>query len=148
MFSLFWQQLGKQNYPTTCLHQLQTIWNFAARQIINVSGTHHIAWVGSLQPQSISAWARGLWPLWTMLYNSPYTLYLGQSEMERHRNVHGLITETNYEDFKRFIMLGTFYQVHRGQMSQICDISPLRCLVLADYIKTTAWIMNNKQIHF
>ena len=39
---------------------------------------------------------------------------------------HGLIPDTNYKHLECFVMLGTHSKLHRGQMSHICDISPLR----------------------
>ena len=60
--------------------------------------------------------------------DTSHTLYLDLSAAENPSHFHGLITETNYEHLKRFVMLGMHSKVRRGQMSQICDISPLRVI--------------------
>ena len=40
---------GKQNHPTACWHQLHP--RFWVLHLGNASGTHQIAWAGSLNPQ-------------------------------------------------------------------------------------------------
>ena len=53
VFSLFWLQLGYKNDPTAyCTSYTHNIRFYSKR---NVSATHQIAWVGSLNPQI--AWA-------------------------------------------------------------------------------------------
>ena len=42
------------------------------------------------------------------------------------RKTTGLIADTNYEHLECFVMLGMHSQLHRGQMSHIYNISPLR----------------------
>ena len=52
----------------------------------------------------------------------PYSLFRPKGG----RNFHGLIPDTNYKHLECFITLGTHSEPRRGQMSHICDISPLR----------------------
>ena len=75
----------------------------------NASGTHQSAWEGSLKPQI--AWAaRGASP----------------KNHQRFTHFHGFVPHTNYKHFECFATLGTHSELCRGQMSHICDISPIR----------------------
>ena len=99
----------------------------------NVSATHQIVWAGSLNPQI--AWVvRGLRPLRTPLTHlplkfSPCSIFRpkgSQKTIKCFSNFHGLIPDTSYKHLECFVRLGTHSQLRRGQMSHICDISPLR----------------------
>ena len=57
-----------------------------------------------------------------------YTLKFLHYSIFRAKGGHfrGLIPDTNYKHLERFVMLGTHSELHRGRMSHICDISPLK----------------------
>ena len=54
------------------------------------------------------------------------TWYFGQRAAKKTINsfshFHGLMRDNNYKHFEWFVMLGTHFEPHRGQMSHICDI--------------------------
>ena len=50
----------------------------------------------------------------------------GRKTINVFSHFHGLIPDTNYRHLECFVMLGTLSKLRRGQMSHICDISPLR----------------------
>ena len=54
----------------------------------------------------------------------------GQKTINVFSHFHGLIPNTNYKHLECFIMLGTHSKLCRGQMSHICDISPLRVKIV------------------
>ena len=58
-------------------------------------------------------------------YSIQFPLIVPYSDINFFHHFHVLITETNYYDFECFLIVVTHSQGHRGQMSQICDISPL-----------------------
>ena len=74
-------------------------------------------------------------PTWSTTFSNllaqkfpPYSIFrpkCGWKAIECFSHFYGLITETNYEHLECFVMLETHSQVHRGQMSHICGISPL-----------------------
>ena len=101
----------------------------------NASGTHQSAWAGSQKPQF--AWpARGLRPPRTPINGGtpplkfpPYSLFRpkgGQKSSNVFSYFHGLVPDINYMYLEGFVMLGTHFKPHRGEMSHICDISVLR----------------------
>ena len=101
----------------------------------NVSAAQQIAWAGSLSPQT--AWAaRGLCTFEPPLMGGhpplkfpPYSLLRakgGRKTINFFSHFHGLIPDTIYEHLDWFVMIGTHSELRRGQMSHICDISPLR----------------------
>ena len=57
----------------------------------------------------------------------PHSLYLRQRGPKNHRLFKAFFMDyTNYKPLECFVTLGTHSQLHRGQMSHICDIGPLK----------------------
>ena len=84
----------------------------------NASGTNQNAWAGSLKPQI--GWAVKIPPI--VLFRPKG----GRKTVNIFSHFHGLLPDTNYKHLECFVMLGTHSEPRRGQMSHICDISPLR----------------------
>ena len=63
------------------------------------------------------------------LKSPPYSIFRTEDSRKTinvFSHFHGLIPDTNYKHLECFVMLGTQSELRRGQMSHICDISPLR----------------------
>ena len=63
------------------------------------------------------------------LKSTPYSLFMpngGWKTVNFFSHFHGLVPDTNCNHLECFVMLGTHSQPRRGEMSHICDISPLR----------------------
>ena len=70
----------------------------------------------------------------------PYSLFRtkgGRKTINVFSHFHGIMPDNNYKHFECFVMLGTHSEPRRGQMSHICDISPLR--VNAYQVKYWIW---------
>ena len=121
---------GKQNDPTACWHQLHQ--RFQVLQQGKCLSYPPEAWAGSLKLQI----ARGLHPLRTPINRGhtplkfpPYSLCRPKGSRKTinfFTHFHGLVPHTNYKHLECFVMLGIHSEPRRGQMSHICDISPLR----------------------
>ena len=108
---------GKQNDPTACWHQLHPrfqvlqqgkCFRYPPERVGGVTET-----INCVPP----------------LKFPPYSLFSPKGGPKNHQlftHFHGLVPDTNYKHLECFVMLGTHSEPRRGQMSHICDISPLR----------------------
>ena len=104
VLSLFRLELGLTKWPHCILAPATpTISSFTAREMPQVATrtTHCISGDGA-QPKG------------------------GRKTITLFSNFHGVVPDTNYKHLECFIMLGTHSKLCWGQMSHICDISPLR----------------------
>ena len=130
VFSLFWLQLGQTKRPICMLAPAKpTISGFTASKLFYLPARLR-GW-GHWNPK-LRGW-EGVPPL----QFSPYSIFWpkgSQKTINSFSHFHGLMPDNNYKHFKCFVILATHSKPCRGQMSHICDISPLRVKCLpADY---------------
>ena len=125
--------LGKQNDPTACWHQLHPRFRVLQQ---GKCLSYQPDCVGGVTEPPIAWAARGLRLLPTPtnggtppLKLPPYSLFRPKGSRKTiniFSHFHGLVPDTNYKHLECFVMLGTHSEQRRGQMLHICDISALR----------------------
>ena len=121
---------GKQNDPTACWHQLHPRFrvlqqgkclSYPPERVGGVTKTTNCVGGFPFEPPSTGGHPPLQFP--------PYSLFRpkgSRKTINLFSHFHGLVPDTNYKHLECFVMLGTHSEPHRGQMSHICDISPLR----------------------
>ena len=115
---------GKQNDPTACWHQLHPRYRVSQQGKCLSYPPDCVGGEGAQPPSNPHQ--RGTH---TLLKFPPCSLFRpkgGQKTINIFSHFHWLIPDANYKHLECIIMLGTHSKLHRGQMSHIGDISPLR----------------------
>ena len=120
---------GQQNDPTACWHQLHPRFRVLQQgKCLSYPSER----VGGVTETTNCVGGEGCAPFKPALKSPPpnppppRTRYLGQRAAKKPSTFYGLVPDTNYKHLECFIMLGTHSEPRGGQMSHICDISPLR----------------------